>query len=111
MSLLNRLPNPEFSRKFLVVGAAAWVLVRVAFALALAIADVPVPPPLILEPPASVAVVAICSGLVVLDVLRKRERILLANLGVPLGAVALIGAIPALLVETAITLLAMTIGV
>ena len=110
MSLLNRLPNPEFTRKFLVVGAAAWVLVRVAFALALAIADVPVPP-LILEPPASVAVVAICSGLVVLDVLRKRERILLANLGVALGAVALIGAIPALVAETAITLLAMTIGV
>ena len=110
MSLLNRLPNPEFSRKFLVVGAAAWVLVRVAFALALAIADVPVPPPLILEPPASVAVVAICSSLVVLDVLRKRERVFLANLGVALGAVALIGALPALVAETAITLLAASLG-
>jgi hypothetical protein len=111
VSLLNRLPNPEFSRTFLVCGAAAWVLVRVAFVLASALlVDVLGPAPLILEPPASLAVVAICSGLVVLDVRRKHERILLANLGVALGAVALIGAIPAILVEMAIALLATTIG-
>ena len=92
-------------------GAAAWVLVRAAFAYVSAeSADVLGRPSLTLELPALLALIAICSSLVVLDVLRKHERILLANLGVSLGAVALIGAIPALLVETAITLFATTVG-
>ena len=93
------------------LGMAAWVLIRAAFAFVEGeAADVLGPSSLALELPALVAIIAISGSFVVLDVLRRHERILLANLGVSLGAVALIGAIPALLAETAITLVAAAVG-
>ena len=93
------------------IGTAAWVLVRAAFAfVSEAAKDVLGPPTLTLELPAMLALIAICSAFVVLDVLRRHERLLLANLGVSLGGVAVVGAIPALVAETAVTLLATIIG-
>jgi nitrate/nitrite transporter NarK len=108
---LKRLPDPAFTRKFLILGGAAWILIRAALLFVESdAADVLGPPTLILELPASVVMVSICGGLVVLNVFRLRERLLLANLGVSLGVVAVIGAIPALIAETLIGMSSMLVG-
>lgn len=90
------------------LGGASWIVIRATLYLIVsAAAGAFEPPTLTLGPLASLWLVAICSFLVVLDAVRRHERILLANLGVPLGAVALIGAIPALLAETMTSILAL----
>lgn len=108
MRPLTRLPNPEFARKFLVDGAVIWALVRIALAGVATLPESPFgPPSLDLGLPASITLSTICGALVLLDVLRRRESILLANLGIPLRAVALTGAVPAAIGEVVTTLLSM----
>jgi hypothetical protein len=104
---LIRLPNLEFGRRFLIDGTVIWVLLRCAlYALVIVSPDRFGPPTLALGLPASVTLVTMCGALSLLDVLRRRESILLANLGIPLRAVVVTGAIPALIGETLMTLLA-----
>ena len=104
---LIRLPNPEFARRFLIDGAVIWAVLRCAlFAVVIVAPDRFGPPTLALGLPASLTLVTLCGALGLLDVLRRRESILLANLGIPLRAVFLTGAVPALIGETLTTLLA-----
>jgi nitrate/nitrite transporter NarK len=108
---LKGLPDPAFTRRFLILGGAAWILIRAAlFFAGDAVKDALGPPTLTLAYPASLAVASICGGLVVLNVFRLKERLLLANLGVPLGIVGAIGAIPALIAETLIGMSSMLAG-
>ena len=111
MRPLKRLPNPEFARRFLIDGAVTWALLRCALVAVAVVSDDPLAAPTLnLGLPASVTLVTLCGALILVDVLRRRESILLADLGIPLRAVVLTGAIPALIGETLTTLLASMAG-
>jgi hypothetical protein len=109
--MLAGLPDPAFTRKFIFIGASMWLLFRAALIFAAAAGEsILVVPSLSLGLPASVSLIAMCGAIVVVDVLRRHERIFLANLGVSLRPVALIGAIPALLGEAMTTAVATLMG-
>jgi hypothetical protein len=109
--LVTHLPNPEFARRFLIDGTILWVLLRVGHFLVGALAaDQLGPPTLAIGLPAAAALVTLTGALTLLDVLRRREGILLANLGVPLRAVVVTGAVPALIGEVVAAILSATVG-
>jgi hypothetical protein len=111
VAALTQLPDRRFSAKFLLTGLAAWAITRAGLAFGgAATEDIFGPPPLALEIPTSLLLAAVCGAVVALDVLRRHERILLANLGVPLPVVVAIGAIPAIATESLISLAAAVIG-
>ena len=88
-----------------------WLLFRTALVFAASAGDsIFVVPSLSLGLPASLSLIAMCATIVVVDVLRRHERIFLANLGVSLWPVALIGAIPALLGEALTSIAAALTG-
>ena len=64
------------------------------------------PPSLSFGLPGAITVVTMCGSLVLLDVLRRREGTLLANLGTPLRMVLVVGATPAVIAEIAMTFVA-----
>ena len=68
------------------------------------------PPPLSFGLPGSITVSTMCGALVLLDVLRRREGILLANLGIPLRMIVLVGATPAVIAEIAVTIVSSLVG-
>jgi hypothetical protein len=79
-----------FRNAFLLRGAAVWVMVRMFMAVAE-----------LLDPnlAAEAVVLLLVAGLVAWDARRRDEDLFLANLGVPLWAVALVGVIGALPLE------------
>ena len=84
-----------------------WVLLRCALViLGALLAGELGPPPLSFGLPGSITIATMCGGLVLLDVLRRREGTLLANLGIPLRTVFLVGAMPAVVAEIAMTFVA-----
>ena len=94
---MNRAPALRY---LLRRGISIAVLVRV-FALA-ATAGVPRdrgPSPLHFPPTTSVVLAAICGLLMLVDVRRRSELVLLANLGVGAWPIALSAAVPALAIE------------
>jgi hypothetical protein len=109
-------PNPEFARKFLIDGALVWVFLRIALPLMAAVfgggtGSGPGAPGLSLGLPASITLVTLAGALVLTDVLRRRESVLLGNLGIPLRAVFITAAIPAAVAELATSLIAAMAGV
>ena len=109
--LVTHLPNPEFARRLLIDGSILWVLLRVAhFVVGALAADQLGAPTLAIGLPAAATIVTLTGALTLLDVLRRREGILLANLGVPLRAVVVTGAIPALIGEVGAAILSATVG-
>src|SRR5688500_3049870 len=98
--LVKHFPNPEFARRLLIDGAIIWVLLRFAIYVVGAVAaDQFGPPSLAIGLPSALTLVTMSGALTLLDVLRRREGILLANLGVPLRVVLITGATPALIAE------------
>jgi len=96
------LPDLVIAKRLLVRAAVIWAGVRGCYALAvLLLAGVFGAPELRLPITTDVAIAALTVGLVLMEVKRRHEAILLANLGVPLTSVALLAAVPAL-VGTAI---------
>lgn len=79
-----------------------WVLCRLTAAMVGGLAG---GDPLLLPARATILVVAVCVTLCMLDLARKRERALLANLGVSRTTVALWSAVPAVAGELAVALL------
>lgn len=99
------LPEPLLVRALIRRGFAMWIVVRIAsFMVGLSASGVLGPPPVRLALPAAIGVLALCAVLGVLDVLRRRERMLLANLGVSLPQLVLLLVAPAVLGELAIAL-------
>ena len=111
MNRLRGIPNAEFARKLLIDGTLVWIFIRIALPLISSVTGDPrATPGLSLGLPGSVTLVTLCGAVIVLDVLRRRESVLLANLGIPLRAVFLTGAIPAMIGEAVTSLLAATTG-
>ena len=111
MNRLRGIPNPEFARKLLIDGTLLWIFIRIALPLISSVlSDTLGTPGLSLGLPGSVTLATLCGAIIVLDVRRRRENVLLANLGIPLRAVFLTGAIPAMIGETATSLLAAATG-
>jgi hypothetical protein len=109
--LVRHLPNPEFARRLLIDGAVMWALLRcVHYVVGALAADQFGAPTLSIGLPASFTLVIMSGALTLLDVLRRREGILLANLGVPLRAVLVTGAVPALIGETIVAILSSAVG-
>jgi hypothetical protein len=99
------LPEPLLARALMRRGLVMWIVVRVAFFIVGSIAAMLLGPPTVrLASGTVVVLVALCALLGVLDVLRRRERTLLANLGVSLPQLVLLLVIPAALGELAIAL-------
>ena len=108
-------PNPEFARKLLLDGTVVWIFIRIALPVIAALSGSGAgasfaPIGLALGLPGSITLVTICGGLAMIDVLRRRESILLANLGIPLRMVFITGAIPAVVGETVTSLIAAGTG-
>lgn len=59
-----------------------------------------------LAPVSSLAFIGICGGLMLLDAARRHELVFFMNLGIRRWHFALCGAIPALLIETTLALVA-----
>ncbi len=115
MTWLRGVPIPEFRRKFLIDGIFMWIGIRIALPLMVLLFGSPgggrIPVPgLSLGLPTSMTVVTLCGALVVVDALRRRESVLLANLGIPLRAVFVIGAIPAAVGEAVTSLIGGALG-
>jgi hypothetical protein len=87
----------------LVRGLVLAVLVRGVVALAARITSLS-HASIVLHPAAAVGVAAICGWLALLDSARRRDSVLLANLGVGPAAIAGCAAIPSLVLEGAIAL-------
>ncbi len=102
-SLRERLPSLSLSRRLFVRALWVWLLGRLFFeaASALPAGRLPVPP-MSLTLPGVTAFAAITAALALVDVARRNERLLIANLGVRLYVVAAIGALAALAGETVI---------
>jgi hypothetical protein len=84
-----------------------WVLLRCALAIVGALLAKQLgPPPVSVGLPGSITIATMCGALVLLDVLRRREGTLLANLGTPLRMVLVVGATPAVIAEIAMTFVA-----
>jgi hypothetical protein len=92
-----------FLRRLVVRGVAIWLLARISALLAIAVMqsmmghsammdDVTIHPG---------ATVAVAAALVLVDLKRRKELMLLSNLGVMTSSAVLIGTIPALLLEAA----------
>ena len=87
-------------------GAVIWVLLRCALYVLGALMNGALgPPPVEVGAPVALSVATGCGALVLLDVMRRREGILLANLGVPLRFAFLLGAVPAVVAELALRML------
>ena len=115
MTWLRGVPIPEFRRKFLIDGIFMWIGIRIAIPLMVLVFGSPGGGPipvleLSLELPTSMTVVTLCGVLVVVDVLRRRESLLLANLGIPLRAVFITGMIPAAVGEAVTSLIGGAVG-
>ena len=115
MNRLRGVPTPEFTRKFLIDGTLVWIFIRIALPLMVQVfgsdmSGTRASPELSLGLPASITLVSLCGAIILLDVLRRRESVLLANLGIPLRAVFVTGAIPAALGEAATSLIAAATG-
>jgi hypothetical protein len=99
------LPEPLLARALIRRGLMMWVVVRIAFFMAgVAAARLLGPPTVHLAFRTVAGLLALCALLGVLDVLRRRERMLLANLGVSLPQLVMLLLIPAALGELAIAL-------
>lgn len=99
------LPEPLLARALVRRGVAMWIVVRIAFFMAGASAARLLGPPTVhLAFGTVVGLLALCALLGVLDVFRRRERMLFANLGVSLPQFVLLLLIPAALGELAIAL-------
>ena len=116
MNRLHGVPNPELARRFLIDGALVWVFLRIALPLMAAAVGGDMgsgvgAPGLSLGLPASMTLVTLTGAVVLIDVLRRRESVLLGNLGIPLRAVFITAAIPAAVAELATSLIAAVAGV
>jgi hypothetical protein len=99
------LPDPLLARALILRGFTLWVVVRIAcFVAGAVVASMFGPPSVRLALRAVVGVLALCAVLGVLDMLRRRERTFLANLGVSLPQLVVLLLLPAALGELAIAL-------
>ena len=115
MNRLHGVPNPELARRFLIDGALVWVFLRITLPLAVAgfgsnLGAALGAPGLSLGLPASITLVTLTGAIVLIDVLRRRESVLLGNLGIPLRAVFITAAVPAAIGELATSLIAAMAG-
>jgi hypothetical protein len=99
-TLAGRLPTPLL-RAFLIRGAVLWLLSRVMGKVVFAMANM-TPSGDLLYP---AWVVVMTGSLMFADSYRRKEVMLLYNLGVPLWRGALMGVIPAIVLEVLLVML------
>jgi hypothetical protein len=97
------LPNPLLLRWYLSRALRLWVATRAMMSVAFLFAE---EDPLHLPLRLSFALVVLSVGVCLLEVRVQHERTLFANLGIPLGMIALLSAPPAIVGETLMQLLA-----
>jgi hypothetical protein len=90
------LPNPLILRWYVARALRLWVATRAIASLALAFGQ---EDPLHVPVRLSIALVAMSVGVCLLEVRIQHERALFANLGIPLGTLAMISALPAVVGE------------
>ena len=115
MIRLRGAPNPEFARKFLIDGTLVWLFLRIALPLIVAASGSDTGAAsgalgLSLGLPASITLVTLTGAVIVVDVLRRRESVLLGNLGIPLPAAFITAAIPAAVGELVTSAVAAVTG-
>ena len=102
---MMRLPDRIFAQPLLVRGALLWAGVRSAMALiAWLMAGMEGAPTLEVTVKAAAWIVLVVGGLGILELRRRNEHLLLANLGIYQRTLGLLAAAPALLGEIAIAL-------
>ncbi len=99
-----QIPRPV-RRMLLVRSAVLWVAAHVV-AVAGAVAGGAVRQPGVLTPSAALLTVVLVSGLIVLDVRRRGEHVLLGNLGIGTGAIATTAAVVPAAAELLVSLAA-----
>lgn len=101
------LPDPVVTRRLLVRAAVLWFGTRVLFGFAgLLAAGVLGPPSIVVAPHTAIAIACVVGALGVLDVRRRHEHLLLANLGVSQWPVWTLSMVPALIAEGLVALVA-----